>query len=48
MDNHELYTLRNEPHIVRVIKVGWLRWLGQRFRMQGWNPYRKITRVLDE
>jgi hypothetical protein len=41
--NHELYKLYNEPDIVKVIKVGWLRWLGHLFRMQEQNPCRKLT-----
>jgi hypothetical protein len=31
--NHELSKLYNEPHIVEVIKVGHLKWLGYLFRM---------------
>jgi hypothetical protein len=41
--NHELYKLYNEPDIVKVIKVGRLRWLGHLFRMQEQNSYRKLT-----
>jgi hypothetical protein len=41
--NHELYKLYNEPDIVKVIKVGRLRWLGHLFRMQEQNPCRKLT-----
>jgi hypothetical protein len=49
---HELYKLRNEPDIVKVMKVGQLRWLRHLFRMQDQNPCRKVTlqnqRILDE
>jgi hypothetical protein len=41
--NHEIYKLYNEPDIVRVIKVGLLRWLGHLFRMQKQNPCRNLT-----
>jgi hypothetical protein len=41
--NHELYKLYNEPDIVKVIKVGRLRWLGHLFRMQEQNPCRTLT-----
>jgi hypothetical protein len=43
MYNHELYGLYNEPHIVKVIKVGHLRWRGHLFRMQEQKPSRKLT-----
>jgi hypothetical protein len=32
------FILYNEPDIVKVIKLGWLRWLAQLFRMQDQNP----------
>jgi hypothetical protein len=41
--NHELYQLYNEPDIVKVNKVGRLRWLGHLFRMQEQNSCRKLT-----
>jgi hypothetical protein len=42
--NHELYKLYNEPDIIKVIKVGLLKWLRHLFRMQGQkNPCRKLT-----
>jgi hypothetical protein len=31
---NELYALRNEPEIVKAVKGGRLRWLGQLCRMQ--------------
>jgi hypothetical protein len=34
MYNRELHKLCNKPYIVRVVEVGWLRWLGQLFIMQ--------------
>jgi hypothetical protein len=37
------FKLCNEPHIVKVTKVGRLRWLGHLFRMQEQNPCRKLT-----
>jgi hypothetical protein len=41
--NHELYKLCNEPAIVKVIKVGRLKWLGQLFRTHEQNPCRKLA-----
>jgi hypothetical protein len=41
--NHELYKLCTELDVVKVIKVGWLRWLGQLSRMQEQNPRTKLT-----
>jgi hypothetical protein len=32
--DHELYKFYNEPHIVKGIKVGLLRWLEHLFRIQ--------------
>jgi hypothetical protein len=46
--NHELYKWCNEPDIMKVIKVGRLRWLGQFFRMQEQNPWRKLTLLKPE
>jgi len=40
---NELYTMYNELDIVKVIKIGRLRWLGHLFRMQKLNPCRKLT-----
>jgi len=31
--NNEIYTFYNEPHIVKVVKTGRMRWLGHLFRM---------------
>jgi hypothetical protein len=41
--NGKLYTLYNEPDIVKVVKTGRLRWLGHLFRMQELNHCSKIT-----
>jgi hypothetical protein len=41
--SNELSKLYNEPDTVRVIKIGRLRWLGQLFRMQQLDPWRKLT-----
>jgi hypothetical protein len=41
--NNELYKLYNEPNIVKVIRIGQLRWLGHLFEMQEQNPCRKLT-----
>jgi hypothetical protein len=41
--NNELYKLYNESDIVRVIKIGRLRWLGHLFRIQELDPCRKLT-----
>jgi hypothetical protein len=41
--NHEIYKLYNEPDIVKVIKVGRLRCLGQHFRMRKQYPCSKLT-----
>jgi hypothetical protein len=41
--NNELCKLYNELDIVRVIKIGRLRWLGHHFRMQEVGPCRKLT-----
>jgi hypothetical protein len=38
----ELYKFYNEPGGVKVIKVGWLRRLGQVFGMQEQKPCRKL------
>jgi len=37
------HTLYDELDIVKVIKIGRLRWLGHIFRMQEINPCRKLT-----
>jgi hypothetical protein len=39
--NHERYKIYNAPDIVKVMKGGRLRWLGQLLRMQEQNPCRK-------
>jgi hypothetical protein len=41
--NYEVYRVHNEPDIVKVNKVGRLRWLGQLCRMQEKNPCRKLN-----
>jgi len=37
------YTLYDEPDVVKLVKVGRLRWLGQLFRIQELDPCRKLT-----
>ena len=44
----ELYTLYNEPDIVKVVKTGRLRWLGQLCRMQELDPCRQLTVITAE
>jgi hypothetical protein len=39
----ELYTLYDELDVVKVIKIGGMRWLGQLFRMQELDLSRKLT-----
>jgi hypothetical protein len=41
--SHELYKLRNEADVVKVIKIGWLRRLRHFSRMQEQNTCRKLT-----
>ena len=41
--SNELYTLYDELDIVKMTKIGRLRWLGQVFRMQELDPCRKLT-----
>jgi hypothetical protein len=41
--NSELHTLYDELHIVKVIKIGRLGWLGYFFRMQELDPCSKLT-----
>ena len=41
--NNELYTIYDELHVVKVIKIGRLSWLGHLFRMQEMDPCRKLT-----
>jgi hypothetical protein len=41
--NHELYTLYNEPDIVKVVKVVRLRCLGLLLRMQEQNPCKEVN-----
>ena len=44
----ELYAPYDELDIVKVIKMGRLRWLGQLFRMQELEPCRKLTHLKPE
>ena len=46
--NNELYALCDELDIVKVIKIGRLRWLGHLFRMQKLDPCRKLTLLKPE
>jgi hypothetical protein len=46
--NNELYALCNELDVVRVMKIGRLRWLGQLFRMHEVDPCRKLTLIKPE
>ena len=46
--NSGLYTLYDEPDVVKVVKIGGLRWLGQLFRMQELDPCRKLTLLKPE
>jgi len=49
MSNDELYTLCDEPNIVKVIKIGKTEmWLGHLCRMQELDPCRKLTRLKPE
>ena len=41
--SNETYTLYDESDIDRVVKMGRLKWLGHRCRMQELNPCRKLT-----
>ena len=41
--SNELYALCNELDVVKVTKIGRLRWLGHLFRMQELDPCRKLT-----
>ena len=41
--NNELYTLYDELGVVKVIKIGRTKWMGQLFRMQELDPCRKLT-----
>jgi hypothetical protein len=40
---NELYTFYDELDVVKVIKIGRLRWLGQLFRMQELDHCSKLT-----
>jgi hypothetical protein len=40
---NEPYTFCEELDVVRMIKIGRLRWLGQQFGMQELDPCRKFT-----
>jgi len=42
------HTLYDEIDVVKVIKIGRLRWLGHIFRKQELNPYRKLTVIKPE
>ena len=42
--SNELYALYVELDIVKMIKIGRLRWLGQLFRLQELDPCRKLRR----
>jgi hypothetical protein len=44
----ELYTLYNEPDVVKVVKIGRFRWLGKLFRMQELGPCRKLALLQPE
>jgi len=46
--NNKLHTLYDELDIVKVIKIGKLRWLGHFCRMQEPDPSRKITLLKPE
>jgi hypothetical protein len=46
--NSELYTLYNESDIVKVDKIGRLRWLGRLLGMQESDPCRKLTLLKPE
>ena len=41
--SNEPYTLYDALHMVKLIKVGRLSWLGHHFRMQELDPCRKLT-----
>jgi hypothetical protein len=41
--NNEVDKLYNELNVVRVIKIGRLRWLGHLFRLQELDPCRQLT-----
>jgi hypothetical protein len=40
--NRELYKLSDELDVVKVIKIGILRWLGHLFKRQEVDPCRKL------
>ena len=46
--SREIYTLYDEPDVVKVVKIGRLKWLGHLFRMQELHPFRKLTRLKPE
>jgi len=49
MSNNELYTLYDEPDIVKVTKIGKTEvWLGHLCRMQELDPCRKFTQLKPE
>jgi len=43
--SNELYTHYDEIDLVRVVKIGILKWLGHLFRMQELDPCRKLTQT---
>jgi hypothetical protein len=45
---NEFYALYDELDIVKVVKIGRLRWLGHLFRMQELDPRRKLIRFKPE
>ena len=47
-DSNELYALCNELGIIKVIKIGRLRWLGHVFRVQELDPCEKLTLIEPE
>jgi hypothetical protein len=46
--DNEFYTLCDELGVVKVIKVGRVRWLGQHFIVQELEPCRKLTLLTPE
>jgi hypothetical protein len=42
-NSNHLYTLYDKLDIVKMLKIGRLRWLGHLFRMQELDPCRKLT-----
>ena len=46
--NNDLYTLCNEKDLVKMMRIGTLRWLGHFFRMQDLGPCRRVTLLKPE